>query len=433
MASKKGLEAGERVRVEKDGKAYEGVVLPASEYAGANDLVLKLDNGYNIGVSVDGKSKITLLGKRTRVGKAVVKKEYSHSTGLPEIAVLSTGGTIASRIDYETGGVKAEFSASDIVASAPELKEIANIDSELIFNLMSEDLLMSDWKKIASHVAAQVRKGKKGVIITHGTNTMHYSSAALSFALRNLGIPVVFTGAQRSSDRGSSDAFVNLVCSAKAAVSEIAEVQLCMHGSISDDYCFSHRGTKVRKMHTSRRDAFQSINASPLARIHARGGIEFLTEEYNKRGSPGEKLKVVDDFEERTALIYTYPNMRPDVLDWHVEQGYKGLVLMGTGLGEVVPTKTKYSLIPSIKAAVKKGVPVVVASKTIHGRVHPFVYANLRTLFIDSGAIPAQDMTPETAFVKLAWVLPQAKGVEHVRELMMESVAGEISPQTPVL
>ena len=425
----KKLETGTRVVVEKQGRKYEGIVLPSNGFEDADTLVLKLDNGYNIGIKVDSKTKVTTLGKGERVGKAESKQEYAHSKQLEDIAVLSTGGTVASRIDYETGGVKAEFSAEDLVASAPELKGIANIHSRLLFNLMSEDLTVEDWKQIASGVEKEVKAGRHGVIITHGTDTMHYSSAALSFMLQGLGIPVVLTGAQRSSDRGSSDSFQNLACSARMAVSNIAEVQLCMHGSSSDDYCHSHRGTRARKMHSSRRDAFQSINSKPLAKVWPDGKLEYLTKDYAKRGTES-KLEVLDDFEERVGIVYAYPNMNPNVLEHYLDDGYKGIVIMGTGLGHVPTVNKKKSLIPLIKKASKDGVPVVVASQTINGRTHEFVYSNLRTLYQEAGAIPSQDMTPETAYVKLMWVLGQTKDYEKAKALMLQNLRGEISPHT---
>lgn len=123
------------------------------------------------------------------------------------------------------------------------------------------------WIKIAHEVAKSLNSGDSGVVVAHGTDTMGYTAAALSFMLRDLGKPVILVGAQRSSDRPSSDAAMNLICSVRMSTSDVAEVMVVMHGETGDTYCLAHRGTKVRKMHTSRRDAFRSINDVPIAKV----------------------------------------------------------------------------------------------------------------------------------------------------------------------
>ena len=138
------------------------------------------------------------------------------------------------------------------------------------------------WVKTARSVADEINGGADGVVVAHGTDTMHYTSAALNFML-DTPVPVVVTGAQRSSDRPSSDAFMNLISSVVAAKSDIAEVTLCMHAEEDDSYCLLHRGTKVRKMHTTRRDTFRSINALPIAKIE-KGKLKLVDKnsDYNK-------------------------------------------------------------------------------------------------------------------------------------------------------
>jgi len=293
---------------------------------------------------------------------------------------------------------------------------------------MSEDLNYKDWQVLAELVAKELNKNK-GVIITHGTDTLHYTSAALSFMLKNLSKPVVLTGSQRSSDRGSSDAFMNLICSAYAAVSNIAEVGVCMHGSTDDQYCHFIRGTKVRKLHATRRDAFRSINEMPLAKIWPDGKTDIL----NKNHKTRKDEKVVADvkFEPRVALLKAYPGSEPEILEILAKKGYKGFVIEGTGMGHV-PTEAEKSWIPVIKKLIKDGIPVVIAPQTLYGRINTDVYTNLRVLYHDAGAIPAEDMLPEVAYVKLGWVLGHTKDLEKVRELMLTNIVGEITARSEI-
>ena len=247
--------------------------------------------------------------------------------------------------------------------------------------------------------------------------------------MRNLNKPVVFTASQRSIDRGSSDAFTNLLCAVHAAAKfDGAAVVTCLHGTTDDEHCILNRGTKVRKMHTSRRDAFRPINELPLAKVFKDGKIEILNSNYSKKNNG--KVKVEDRFEEKTALIYVYPGMNPDVLDHYIQKKYKGIVIAGTGLGHVSTLSPKYSLAKKLKELVDNGIPVVITSQTVYGRVHPYVYTNLRKLSIELNCIYAEDMLPETAYVKLGWILPQSKTIDEAREMMLINFAGEISERT---
>ena len=264
-----------------------------------------------------------------------------------------------------------------------------------------------------------------GIVVTQGTDTLHYSTAAMSFFLQHLNKPVVFTASQRSIDRGSSDAFSNLLCAVNAAAKfDGAAVVTCLHGTSDDNYCILINGVNVRKMHTSKRDAFKSINVPPLAKIYEDGKIEILNSNYKKRNN--EKVFVEDQFEPKTALIYVYPGMDPEIFDYYRQKKYKGIVIVATGLGHVSTLNPKQSLVKKIKELTDNGVPVVITSQTIYGRVHPYVYTPLRKLSIELNCIFAEGMLPETAYVKLGWVLPQAKDIEEVKEMMQTNYCGEI-------
>ncbi len=418
--------AGDRVKVTTAEEELEGVVIQRPELLEGNFTVLKLDSGYNIGLDEKKIKKIEVL----KEGKPIVskKKKIDINKKLPFISLISTGGTISSKVDYRTGGVYADYTAEDFVEMCPELLDIANIRAEKPLSLMSEDMCVEDWKKIAKIAAKELNSDAEGVIITQGTDTLHFTTAALSFMLKNLNKPVIVTASQRSIDRGSSDAFMNLICSATAAAKfEGAEVVSCLHGTTEDTYCILNRGTKLRKMHTSRRDAFRPVNELPLAKVWKDGKIEITNKDY-KRRSKGN-VEVDDNFEEKIAMITVYPNMDPEIIDFYINKGYKGLVISATALGHV-PTMSKNSLIPNLKKAVDKGLSVVIASQTLYGRVHPYVYTNLRKLSVEAKCIFAEDMLPETAYVKLGWVLGHTTKPEEVKKLMLANIAGEITERT---
>lgn len=416
--------------VTKKGK-FKGFLLPEIELLGKDAITLKLENGYNIRILKKDIKRIRILKRYRKQGKR--GKKIRRKEGLPNVSILATGGTIASRVDYLTGGVYASFDIADLASAVPEILEIANLKSKVIMQVMSEDMNPELWKKMAREVYKELRKRDvDGVVITHGTDTMHFSSALFSFIFQNLNKPIVFTGAQRSSDRGSSDTFMNLFCSVKAATLDLAEVTLCMHASMNDDYCYLHRGCKVRKMHTSRRDAFRSINDKPIAKIYSNGEVEFINENYRKRSEAKGGVKLDLKLEPKVALIYVYPGMDPKVIDFYLNRGYRGIVIAGTGLGHVPTTIKKYSLIGKFKKAYEKGVAICITSQCLYGRVNPSVYANLRRASIEGRAIYCEDMLPEVAYCKLMWVLGKTKKLEKVRELMLTNVAGEINKRSEI-
>ncbi len=414
--------------------------MPKTDMGDPDSIVIKLDSGYNIGLKHGAGVKISKSKTRTpgavreekdyelgRVSKDLLKIKFNSKK--PPISLVSTGGTIASRVNYKTGGVTGISNPREILHNIPELADIANIRHlRSPFTKMSEDMDYKDWQEIARAVAKDLNSGMKGAIVTHGTDFLHYTSAALSFMLRNLHKPVVLAGAQRSPDRGSSDAGMNIICSAHAAVGEVAEVGICMHGESADSFCLFNRGTKVRKMHSSRRDAFRPINDLPLSKVYPNGKIEITNPNYTRRNDR-KKVELDTKFEPRTALIKAYPGSDPSVIDHLVDSGYRGFVIEAGALGHV-PTQARKSWIPTIKKHAGNGIPFVTASQTLYGRINPNVYTNLRILYHEAGAIPGEDMLSETAYVKLGWVLGHTKSLEKIREMMLTNYAGEITKRS---
>jgi glutamyl-tRNA(Gln) amidotransferase subunit D len=419
---KAGCEVGDIIRVTSDGKVYEGILIPRSEYGDDKHVVVKLKSGYNIGVRMTPNIKIVKVGKGSKPSFAAPALP-EQKPELPKVVIMSTGGTIASRVDYRTGAVRSALSASDLYGVVPELGDIARVDTQILFSLFSENITPKHWTEIAQAVAEHISRGVSGVIIAHGTDTMAYTAAALSFALQNLPVPVILVGAQRSSDRPSSDAATNLIAAVQAAAkAPFAEVAIAMHETLSDTTIAINRGTKVRKCHTSRRDTFKPVNATPIARIKDQE-IIMLTDDYKKRDS-AKKLILKPNFNEKVALVKFHPGLNPEIINWHVERGYKGILLEGSGLGHV----SKYCFDP-IQNAVKHGVVVALASQCIWGRVNMNVYDTGRDL-LTLGVIPLDDMFPETALVKLMWILGQTIDAEEAKKLLKANIAGEFSPRT---
>jgi len=424
---KHGISIGDKIKVSSQKGDFSGTLMPRPEAGSSSIIVIKLENGYNVGIRFSADAKIEKLGKGET--QRILKSSLEFSKDLPNVDLLYTGGTIGSKIDYVTGGVYMLTKPEELLYEVPELNEIANIEVKNLMSIASEDMTYKEWQRIADETAKALNGGARGVVITHGTDTLHFTSAALSFMLQGVNAPVVLTGAQRSSDRGSSDAFMNLVCSARfAAYGKAAEIGVCMHGSSSDDYCNFIRGTKVRKMHTSRRDAFKPINSDPIARISYDGEIEY-TGSYNEIGEEKRKVVALTKYEPKVALVKAYPNSDPEIIDFYIGKGYKGIIIEGTGLGHTpVSGSGEYSWLPHVKRAIDSGLVVGMTSQCLYGRVNSKVYRNLR-LIQGAGTIYCEDMLPEVAYVKLGFLIGNY-GVEKAKELLAKNIAGEITDRT---
>ena len=410
----------------KSGEVFEGALFPRSEYSDPNHIVLKLKNGYNIGIHYDKTEKIEVIGEGPKP-HFTKPPSLKKRPGLPRVAIISTGGTIASRVDYRTGAVQPALTAADLASVVPELASIAEVEAHILFSELSENVTPGQWTTLAEDVAKRIGDKVDGVVVSQGTDTMHYTSAALSFALQDLPVPVMLVGAQRSSDRPSSDAASNLTGAvALAARADLGAVGVTMHQDMSDRYIVAHKGTRVRKCHTSRRDAFKSIGSSDLARYDLQTGqIERFDDA--PRREAGRNLVVKSHFNHHAYLLKFYPGFNPEMITSAVTAGARGLILEGTGLGHV----SKYCY-DAVKRALKQDVPVFMTSQTIWGRVDMNVYVTGRDL-LNIGVTPLEDMISETALVKLMWVLGQTQSLEKIRELMLDTVAGEVTLRSPIL
>jgi len=424
------MNPGDRVRVERGDTTNEGVVLPSST---SDHIVLKLDGGYNIGIDREA-ATINVLetdvyeiddGGEPDDGAV---SEIAFGDELPTISLISTGGTIASTVDYRTGAVTAQFTAEDVLRAVPELAGRANYRGRVVANILSENMEPDMWQQLAAAVHEEIAAGADGVVVMHGTDTMQYSAAALSFML-DTPVPIVFTGSQRSADRPSSDNVMNAVCAVEAAKADAAEVLLCMHADSNDAACALHRGTRVRKNHTSRRDAFETVGNKPLATIEyatakddgadgevAADAFDFARE-YTTRGETD--LALADELVGAVELIKFTPGMDPAA--WEYLGDKDGVIIEGTGLGHV-----HTDLIPQVKELVDNGTVVAMTSQCLEGRVCDRVYDTGRDL-LDAGIVEAGDTLPGTAKVKLMWTLAN---VDDPAAAMTRSLAGELTEES---
>ena len=411
---KNNVDVGSLVKVQAD-SVYSGILMPRYEYSDDNHIVLKLKSGYNIGLEIEKITQIQVESPPTTKKENIIHPQIDPT--LPKILLISTGGTIASKIDYRTGGVFPALTADELNASVPELSKIANIDTEVLFSEYSENLLPEHWIKIAEKLNSYARSEYKGIIVAHGTDTMQYTAAALSFSLSGFPKPVALVGSQRSSDRPSSDAALNLISATKFLVNtDVTGIFVVMHNSTSDDDVACHWGTRVRKNHTSKRNAFQTIG-SPPAFIVKKDSIEkdplFLP------------LKVPYTpriiFKSNVMLLKYYPGLDPKIIDYAINSGYKAIIFEGTGLGHV--GKVMYE---PIERAKKKGLFIGMTSQCIDGTVRMTVYESGRDL-LNLGVTPLGNIIPETALVKAMWALGNSKDLNEMEKLMKENIATEFS------
>jgi len=402
---------------------FKGTVLPRSENDDDLHIVLKIATGYNIGIDIT-----TITGmKETGYNKAnykIPEKEFPYSDNKPNVKLFGTGGTIASRLDYRTGAVIPAFSPGELYGAVPELADVCNINTEKLFAVFSENMGPDQYMTLAKAIGQEIQKGVDGIVIGHGTDTLHHTAAALSFMVQNPPIPIILVGSQRSSDRPSSDAALNLIhASTAAGHGDIAEVMVCMFGPTSDEYGFLHRGTRVRKMHSSYRSTFRTIGDTPVATV-TRAGVKPIKKDYNPRRNDRE-VKILPYFSEKVTMMYYYPHMKAEIMHSMIDMGYKGIIIVGTGLGHV-----NRELYPALERARAEGVSVFMTLQTIWGYVHMFVYETGRDMMA-KGVIPLGNMLPEVAWVKLGWAMGQTEDPEEIKKIMLTPVNGEITAKEP--
>lgn len=419
-----GIQVWSDVELKTTKGRFKGIVLPRSETDDDKHIVLKMHNGYNVGIKADNIMSAKELGYKKAAYK-IPESEFPTDPKKADVTLFGTGGTIASRLDYRTGAVIPAFSPGELYGAVPELADICNLKTEKLYGVFSENMGPEQWITTAKAIGKEIEKGVDGIVVGHGTDTMHHTAAILSFMVQDSPVPIVMVGSQRSSDRPSSDAALNLMNSTMtAAECDIAEVMVCMFGPTSDEYALLHRGTRVRKMHSSYRSTFRTLGDVPLAMVSQENGFKYIAKDYKKRRND-KQVKIDTAFDERVSIVYYYPNMKPDIIDALVDNGYKGIVIAGTGLGHV-----NKPLYPALKRAHEKGVSIFMTVQTLWGFVQMYVYETGRDM-MKLGVVPAENMLPEVAYMKLCWVLGHTHDQEKVNDMMLTPVAGEITEREP--
>jgi glutamyl-tRNA(Gln) amidotransferase subunit D len=416
---KDGIRTWSKVKVTKGNAVYEGVLLPRSQHTADIYVTLKVDTGYNLGVLVDDNTKIEETGYK-KGHYQLPSIDIKSKKELPNVTLLGTGGTVASRLDYRTGAVLPAFTPEELFSAVPELISAVNLTPKTLYQILSENFRPEYWIRTAEAIAKEIESGVNGVIIGHGTDTMCTTGAALSYFMRNLPVPVVLVGSQRSSDRPSSDGPRNILYAAKLAGHEnFAEVVVCMHGGTSDSYNLIHRATRCRKMHSSRRDTFRTLDDVPLGKIDEKK-VTWFKDDVRPRGSAKDFI-LDTKIDQRVGMLYSYPGMNPDILDSMVDRGYHGIVIIGTGLGHVGT-----DIFPPLKRCQDEEIPVVLVVEPPFGYVHLRVYETGRDM-LARGVIEGGNMLPSAAYTKLIWVLGHTRNIEEVKKLMQTNMAGEIT------
>ena len=409
----KDVDVGDSIKVVSD-LTYEGILMPRYETSEDSHIVLKLKSGYNIGIEL---SEITNIEKISSPKQIVEEKSVQKTnSSLPKILLLSTGGTIASKVDYRTGAVTPALTASDLNDAVPEIANIANVDTEVLFSEYSENLQPEHWFEIATRLDSLAKSDYMGIIIAHGTDTMHYTSSFLSFALSGFPIPVALVGSQRSSDRPSSDAAVNLIAATKFLTKANTNgIFVVMHNDSNDDTVVCHKGTRVRKNHTSKRGAFETVGDDPAFIITENNIEKNMNDDFFKNEKYDPKLNL----DAKVALVKYHPGYDPRQIKDLADLGFGAIIFEGTGLGHI--GKTMYDVIRDAK---EQGLFLGMTSQCLDGSVRMTVYDSGRDL-LDLGIVPLENMIPETALVKAMWAYGNSTNSEEIESLMLRNIASE--------
>ena len=423
---------GKRVRMIAVGLAgstsHEGVVLPG---AAQNHITVKLVNGYNVSYPIDMVKSIDEISDLE--SSAVEVGNIEQNQELPKVTIIHTGGTIASKVDYATGAVIARFEPEELLSSVPEILEIANIDAVKLGNMWSDDIRPLHWNKMIEACQSAFDSGSVGVVITHGTDTLHISAAALSFAFAGEGGRpagrIVFTGSQRSSDRASSDATENLLSAVYWAANgpevtgESDAAVTVMHAGSGDGVCAVSPGVSVRKMHSTRRNAFQMVNGERIGEIMiSRNGLSHTVSLQPQSRSITKPTMY--DTNIRIAQFIAGPHLHSDLLEAAVNANYSAILIHGTGLGHLpienpngdAPENTE--LAQFIESS---PIPVIVGNQCINGPVDLNVYSKGRHQQEIGVLGHGSTSSPEALLAKIHWALSNNKELS----ILNDNLCGE--------
>ncbi len=333
----------------------------------------------------------------------------------PSIFIIGCGGTISAA--YKSYGVwkPGEMTEAEILKYVPHLGQIADIRAMDLFRDDSSNMQPENWCTLAQTIFLNIND-YDGIVVTHGTDTLHYSASAISFIIQKLNKPIVFTGSQFALSQVGSDGRRNVFDSMRvASEADLAESVIVFNGKII-------RGNRAKKFREMEFDAFDSVGMGPLGRVE---NSIFLDGEQIRKWK-AKKPELLNKIEPNVSLIKLHPGFRPEIIETMIDNGVRGFVLEGYGAGNV-PTGGR-SVIPLIERAVNSGIPVVITTQCTLGTSWVYIY-DVGRKALDAGGIPGFDLLSETALVKLMWVLGQTKKMEKVKEMMHKNYSGEITPE----
>ena len=304
-----------------------------------------------------------------------------------KICLIATGGTIASVENPE--GMKPLLDGKELLAKVPELESLGVIDIVELMQLDSTNIQPKDWIQMAQAIEERYAD-YDGFIITHGTDTMAHSAAALYYMLENLQKPVIFTGSQLSLVEEGSDAPANLLLAMYGAVSSVPGVYLAFHNKLM-------QGNAAKKLCTENFDGFYSINVPDVAVLED-GKIKWnISSDFIE---PEKELKINTAIDTHVAVFEVFPGFNTDIIRMAVDSGCKGIVLKGYGAGNVPSEESGNSFLPAIDYAVEKGVKVVLTTQCIYDGTDLERY-EVGASALRHGVISGGDLTVEAILAKL--------------------------------
>lgn len=361
----------------------------------------------------DGSSHTTMVSTDLRRHKQRLTESYTcFPNKLPKILVLFCGGTLIMQ-ENEDGAlvvIDKDLAIDLLMSLEPKIDQIADLNVHFIGNIDSTNMNPEVWDQIATTIHEEYGNCD-GFVITHGTDTMAYTSSALSFALGDLGKPVVITGAQIPGGRIETDARHNFVNAVRVSTLNKAGVMLLFDEAII-------LGARAHKLSESRLAAFGPINWGMYGEI--RIDIRFSETALERHERP---LQLNTGFETNIVSYTMFPGFPVKQIECAIQSGVRGIILNGYGSGNI-----SHDYLSVVKLAYDNEIPVVVNTQCLEGATLMHLY-DVGKQALNNGAIQAFDMSTECVTTKLMWAIKQAGTYEQIREMMHTNYTGELNKE----
>ncbi|MCR2032411.1 asparaginase [Anaerofustis stercorihominis] len=329
---------------------------------------------------------------------------------MKKILLIATGGTIASI--KTKNGMKPNTSAEELISYIPEIKDICGVDYIQLFNVDSTNIQPEHWIKIAKCIKEKYEE-YDGFIITHGTDTMAYTSSAVSYLIQNPKKPVILTGSQKPINADITDAKKNLIDSFTFACDDdIHGVYLVFNGK-------AIVGTRARKLRSKSYNAFESINYPVAAFIDENRIIKYVEKERKE-----SDIVFHTTIDSRVFLLKLIPGMEPDILDY-ISDNYDVIVIEGYGVGGL-PFHDKRNFFDKLQMITKKGKIIVLSTQVMLEGSDAKLYEVGHKTVSNYNVLEAYDMTTESVVVKLMWITSLTKDFNEIKKLFYKKINHDI-------